>query len=138
MYKIVVAAVAIGLVGAACSDDSTSDALGAVCDSQEAVLAELAALAALDPSVDNADTYRAALDDLEDSVEDLRDAREDLAEEDVNNVENSFDNLRSDLDGLEDIPLSQISDDVSAAVTVNAVELEAFYRLAYDNSSCSE
>ena len=137
--KNVVGTVAIALLGAACSDsDSTSDALGAVCESQDEVLGQLATLAALDPTVDTTDSYRAALDDLEDSVNDLRDAREDLVEEDVNNVENSFDTLRSDLEGLEDVPLSQISDEVSSAVTVNAVELVAFYGLAFDNSSCSE
>ncbi len=139
MHKIIAGSVAIVLLAAACSDsDSTSDALSSVCESQETVLADLAALAALDPTTESADTYRAALDDLESSVDDLRAAREDLGEEDVNNVESAFDTLRSDLDGLEDVPLSEVSDEVRSAVTIGAIELEASYRVAYDNSSCAE
>lgn len=137
MRKVLIGLAAVAMLAASCGDDDdTADALTEVCDSQESVLADLEALAALDPTADSAETYRAALEDLQDSVDDLRAARQELVEQDVANIESAFDALRSELEGLDNVPLADIGDEISGAVTDQAAELEELYRTAYENSSC--
>jgi hypothetical protein len=131
---------ALMLLASACGDDdaATADAIDAVCDQRDEVGDDLAALVALDPAVATADDYESVLDDLESSIDDLRDARGDLVEQDVDNVTATFDDLRSDLEGLDDVPVAEVSDEVSADVTAAATELEGMYQTAYASSSCAE
>jgi hypothetical protein len=137
MMKFAAGLVLATMLLAACGDsDDTSDALSAVCDSQEGVLEDLDALAALDPAVNTTDEYKSVVSDLQSSVDDLAEARSDLSEQDVENIEDAFDELRSELEDLDDVPLGEADAAIGAASDAQIEELARLYDTAYANSSC--
>ena len=138
MRPVIAGLAAIALVMGGCSDDDeTTDALSAVCDQEEKVLEDLAALAALDPAASTTGDYQSAVDDLSSSIEDLQAARGDLAEQDVDNVQAAYDSLQSALEGLEDVPLAEVPEAAASEAQAQIVALQEQYATAYANSSCT-
>jgi len=138
MKALIAGLATLALVGAACGDDDdTSDALSAVCDQQEAVIENLAALVALDPATNTTGDYQSAADELRSSVEDLESAQDQLTEQDVSNVQQAFDDLRSSLESLDEVVLSEAGDEVAGAVEAQSEALQEMYVTAYANSSCA-
>ncbi len=131
-------ALATMLLSACGSSDDTSNALSAVCDSQDAVLEDLAAMAALDPAVNTTAEYQSAVEDLQSSVDDLKAARSDLSAENVDNITSAYDELRAGLDDLDDLPLAEADATLGSAIDVQVEQLTSFYDAAFAESSCSE
>lgn len=127
------------LVLSACGsdDDPTESALSAVCDAEEQVLEDVAALAATDLAETTGDDLQEMLDSLKSSVDDLQSARGDLAEQDVDNVSSAFDSLKAELSELGDVPVAELEDAAVATIEDALDAFQASYEEAYANSSCT-
>jgi archaellum component FlaC len=121
-----------------------TDALSKVCETQDSVDEDLAALDALDPVTDSAEDYFAALDNLKESANDLLSASLDLIGQDIENINNADSDLQDSLaeatytlDGVREVTLAEAGSALVTGVETQIAELEAFYAEAYAGSSCS-
>jgi predicted nuclease with TOPRIM domain len=138
MRTILMISVAGALLFAACGsdDDPTESAISAVCDAQDQVIEDVAALTTADRAETTGEDLNEMLESLQSSVDQLQEARGDLVSQDVDNVKSAFDSLKSSLGELGDVPLTELEDAAVAAVDEEIYAFTEAYVVAYSNSSC--
>jgi hypothetical protein len=127
------------------ADEEVADEeVAGLCETQDSVDEDLAALDALDPVTDSAEDYFAALGNLKESANDLLSASLDLIGQDIENINNADSDLQDSLaeaaytlDGVREVTLAEAGSALVTGVETQIAELEAFYAEAYAGSSCS-
>jgi hypothetical protein len=148
MRRIIITLTAAAILMSGCSDSTDEEVADeevvGLCETQDSVDEDLAALDALDPVTDSAEDYFAALDNLKESANDLLSASLDLIGQDIENINNADSDLQDSLaeatftlDGVREVTLAEAGSALVTGVETQIAELEAFYAEAYAGSSCS-
>jgi hypothetical protein len=117
------AAVAVALLtlGAACSDDDSSDGgtpTPSVCDRRDAVEVAVANVADIDVLAEGTDALKAAVDDLETEVSALKEAVSEDLQDEVDAMETAASDAGDTLDEIDsEATLNEKIDDLQAALT---------------------